>query len=103
MRTLEELLENNIQRIDMTHEEELLFVDYCYDFYEKGGFKDTFTSPFELYPEQKQHENQKFQVIKRCIPNKDFDIDSLPMWKIKFEDGYEMEAYPEEITKTEEN
>lgn len=44
MRTLEELLKNNISREKMTEEEEKLFVDYWFDRYEKMGFKKVFTA-----------------------------------------------------------
>lgn len=32
-----------------------------------------------------------------CEEGKEWDLKSLPAWKIEFEDGHKMNAYPEEI------
>ena len=31
------------------------------------------------------------------LQGKEWDLESLPAWKIEFEDGHKMSAYPEEI------
>lgn len=36
-------------------------------------------------------------MIGRCEEGKEWDLESLPAWKIEFEDGHKMNAYPEEI------
>lgn len=69
--------------------------------YEEVGFTDIFISPFDLYPFQKEHEGQSFEVISRVEEGPKWDIESLPAWNIRFPDGFVMEAYPEEICKYE--
>lgn len=100
MRTIEELIEENIYREEMTQEEHQAFVEYWFDKYEKFGFCDTFESPYDLSYANKQYEGKCFQVIARCTTN-DCDLETLPMWRIEFEDGYQTDAYPEEICRLE--
>ena len=88
-------------RYDLDHDTEKKFVEDVSDIYEEYGFASEFESPFDLYQEQKEHEGQPFEVIGRVEEGPDWDLESLPAWKIRFSDGFTMEAYPEEICKYE--
>ena len=109
MRTLDELILGRVSRDDMTLEEELLWVDYCFDNYEREGFANVFCSPYDLFPDNDNHLNGKpFNVLGRVKPylkgewkDDETDIECLPMWRIQFEDGYTMGAYAEEIIPSE--
>ena len=85
------------ERDEMTIDEERRFVEECFNAYEEIGFANKFWSPFDLYDKDKPYVGLPFTIIGRCKEGKDWDIASLPAWKIRFEDGHEMEAYPEEI------
>ena len=88
-------------RDDMPEEILRSFVSACFDVYEYVGFKPIFESPYEVFPEGLVDNNGKpFTVISRCTEDQ-CDLDSLPMWNIKFADGYECQAYPEEICYAE--
>lgn len=69
----------------------------CSEMYETEGFCDTFKSP---YDGMKQHNGKSFEVVRRCT-EKDMDIEWLPAWVIKFQDGVQINAVPEEICKIE--
>ena len=106
MRTIEELLKNNINRDDMTKEEEKLFVDYWFNKYESEGFVKVFCSPYTFTDEEPtKYNGKKFEVVGRVKPLDEdehgADLECLPMWNIKFEDGHTMAAYPEEIISSE--
>lgn len=93
MRTIEELLNDKVNRDDMSREEEELFVNYWFSKYEESGFDTIFQSPYEQYAEKN---GERFKVIRRCT-TKDWNLCCLPAWDIEFEDGKETSAYPEEI------
>lgn len=85
-------------RCDMTPEREEEFVNDCFDLYEKEGFNKVFWSQGGDY---KSYHGKKFQVVGR-LPiydgkNDGSDLECLPMWKIRFENGTEISAYPDEI------
>lgn len=106
MRTIEELLKLNINRDDMTKEEEKLFVDYWFNRYESEGFAKVFCSPYEFTDkEPTKYNGKKFEVVERVKPLDEdehgTDLECLPMWNIKFDDGHTMAAYPEEIIPSE--
>mgnify|MGYP003538590836 CR=1 FL=1 len=102
MRTVEQLIAENISRTEMTYEEEVAFVNYWYDKYEKEGFCNTFLSPYMQY---KRYNGQGFDVLKRVSIDGDanlvFDLECLPVWNIRFAGGFETFAYPEEICLAE--
>ena len=100
MRTIQELIDKNIYREEMTTEEHLMFVDYWFNEYEKGGFCEIFKSPFELKDKDQPYIGKPFKVIGR-VTTEGADLETLPMWCIEFEDGHKMNAYPEEITVIE--
>ena len=84
-------------RHEMTKARERAFLKDLYDTYESDGFADKFWSPFYVSDIHRKYVGQPFTVIGRCEEGKEFDLESLPVWKIRFEDGHEMCAYPEEI------
>lgn len=78
------------------------YIKDCFDMYETEGFADTFESPYEEF---KIYNGKHFHVIRRCNENDGFDFETLPMWEISIEDGFENEkivyAFPEEICTIE--
>ena len=90
-------------REDMDEDREEEWVAFCFDAYEADGFKETFGTP---YYDKGEYDGMKFTVLGR-VPNikNDFengaDLECLPMWHIKLENGLEMDAYPEEICLSE--
>ena len=78
------------------------YIKDCFDMYETEGFADTFESPYEEF---KIYNGKRFHVIRRCNENDGFDFETLPMWEISIEDGFENEkivyAFPEEICTIE--
>lgn len=89
-------------REEMTEEREREWVDFCFEAYESDGFKETFGTP---YTGEKKYVGMKFEVLNRVneYPNDPdgADLECLPMWNIRLEDGTEMAAYPEEICFSE--
>ena len=81
-------------RDEMEREEEIVFVNKCFDAYESHEeLSKVFWSRSEDYEER---QGQAFEVIGR-VPIEGSDLECLPMWKIRFVDGHETTAYPEEI------
>lgn len=84
-------------RDDMPSEVLKDFVNACFDVYEEVGFKPVFDGPYECLPDGLAENNGcSFKVVSRCTEDQ-CDLESLPMWNIKFANGYECQAYPEEI------
>lgn len=86
-------------REHLTEEEERAFVNDCYDTYEHIGFTETFDTP---YTDKEKYKGMKFTVLDRVKEfseetKKGNDLEVLPMWKIQFDNGDIIEAYPEEI------
>lgn len=81
-----------------TEEEVVEFKNDCFDMYEQGGFSERYFSPYE---ETSCYNGMKFDVIRRATTDDDIDLESLPIWVIKFENGETAYCYPEEITKLE--
>ena len=89
----------NKNRNEMGFEEELMFVDDCFDTYEAIGFLERFRNQ---YSETEKYDNQPFSVVGRITYSQDdVDLELLPMWRIRFENGEIIEAYPEEICRAE--
>ena len=98
-----EALNNSYEndRNDMGFEEELMYVEDCFDTYEATGFAETFESPYE---ENKAYEGLKFSVDGRLSYSAgEADLECLPMWHITFENGVKIDAFPEEICVAERN
>ena len=84
-------------RYEMSVDREREFLKDLYDTYEAVGFSNKFWTPFDLNDEDKSYIGKIFKVVGRCEEGKECDLESLPAWKIEFEDGHKMNAYPEEI------
>ena len=87
-------------RNEMDFEQELMYVEDCFDTYEAIGFTQTYESPYE----DKSHNGQKFTVDGRLSYSEgEADLECLPMWHITFENGDKADAYPEEICIAEKS
>jgi len=84
-------------RDEMSVDREREFVGDCFDLYEKEGFSDKFWSQGGDFPD---YHGKPFVVIGRASEEA-VDLECLPMWDIKFEDGHVMQAYPDEIIPSE--
>ena len=84
-------------RDEMDIEREREFLKDLYDTHETVGFTNKFWTPFDLNDKNKSYVGKPFKVIGRCNESDKWDLESLPAWKIEFEDGHKMYAYPEEI------
>lgn len=75
------------------------FVEDLFKTFEYDGFRETFESP---YITERKYNGLSFKVIRRCDKS-ECDVESMPMWKIKLENGVELTAFPEEICKAYDN
>lgn len=98
-RSVTQLLIYDISRDTMTETEHRTIVDFWFTVYEKYGFCERFSSPFE---NEKRHNGKTFKVLTRCGEDA-YDLEVLPLWRIQLENGIEIHAYPEEICKLELN
>ena len=73
------------------------FKQDCFEMYETEGFIEKFDSPYDDFGE---HNGMKFEVVRRANLN-EADLESMPIWFIRFENGDEAYCYPEEICKVE--
>lgn len=61
--------------------------------------RETFTTP---YDQHRAREGQAFDVVAEIDkPDADHDAEVLPMFRIRFADGFEIEAWPEEVLASE--
>lgn len=74
------------------------YINDCFDMFETEGFLDTFVTPYDQYAD---YNGQKYELIRRCTTEDGWDLEILPAWKIRFNDGYVIDAWPEEICKIE--
>ena len=88
----------DIDRDKMDDDTHKAFVKDCFDTYEGIGFAETYSGPYTEYEDRK---GMKFKVDRRCTVEDDIDLICLPMWKITFEDGFQINAEPEEICLAE--
>lgn len=86
-------------RDEMTIEREREFVNDCFDVYENEKLADTFWSQGGDY---KDRIGKPFRIVSRCKEWNGFDLCVLPMWQIIFEDGFLLDAYPDEIFEREQ-
>jgi hypothetical protein len=84
---------------DVSIEQAREYVNHCFDLYEKEGFAKEYWTPYED-KSLTQHIGKSFKMIKR-MGEPEYDLEALPAWLIKFEDGEEIEAYPEEIISSQ--
>lgn len=87
-------------RSQLTEAEHKAYILYCYDLYEATGFIPRFDSHYES---EEKHNGMSFTVIGRVeLDDKDWDLENLPAWHIRFiENGEEYTAYPEDICMEE--
>lgn len=91
-----------LYRDEMTEEQEKAFVEDLFTAYENEGFAPVFWSQDSYYM---RYAGKPFKVLGRT-PLYDggragADLECLPMWEIRFEDGTEISAYPDEIIPSE--
>lgn len=89
--------DDEVTRRDMNFVTERQFVLDCFETYEYIGFAETFESP---YPDYRHLTGLPFTVLRRTT-EVDIDLECLPMWRIRFENGEEHNAFPEEICLAE--
>lgn len=77
-------------RDEMDEDRERAFINDLYDAYETAGFATKFWSPFTLSSKAQSYVGKPFKVVGRCEESETWDLESLPGWVIKFEDGYRM-------------
>lgn len=85
----------NVDLDSLNEEQYKEYVDDAFALYESEGFHTDFFA--SQYTDSKGYNGSKFEVIRRCTTEDNFDLESLPAWVIRFEDGVEIEAFPEEI------
>lgn len=95
--SFEELNNNYPERFLMSYEQELAYVEDCFDTYENIGFEKTFQTE---YDDLSQYNGMKFEVIER-LREPEADLETLPLWRIKLENGKVVVCYPEEICTAE--
>ena len=92
----------NKTREDLCEDDERNYVNDCFDIYEQIGFASTYGTP---YAGEEKYDGMKFTVLGRVKDIKDddkgADLECLPMWNIRLENGETMAAYPEEICLAE--
>lgn len=81
----------------MSYEELAEFKNDCFAMYEETGFIEKFDSP---YDDEGEHNGMKFDVLRRATTD-EVDMENMPVWEIKFENGDIAYCYPEEICKIE--
>lgn len=86
--------EDTVDRNMMDGETHLSFVEDLYDAYEATGFVPF----FQAISGNDGYDGNRFDVVGR-VPTDDpnWDLENLPAWRISFDDGNEIEAFPEEI------
>lgn len=96
--SLEQLRKNlPIMTNELSDEQRAIFLKRCYALYETEGFTDKF---FTNGMDYREYIGSPFSVVCRTAPPSD-DEECWPMWLIRFDDGVEIKAYPEEIVLSE--
>ena len=67
--------------------------------YEETGFCDT--CKFCGCEGTEIYDNKPFRVLGRVSEDDGADLETLPLWYIRFDDGFETAAYPSEICLAE--
>lgn len=79
------------------------FKEDCFNLYEQTGFLEIFSSPYDDIGnglQTDEHNGMRFEVIRRAT-EKECDLEAMPLWLVKFENGDEAYCYPEEIAVIE--
>ena len=59
------------------------------------NYRTTFTTPYDQYADR---QDQPFDVLAKITePDDEHDEEVLPMYRIRFADGFVTEAWPEEV------
>ena len=80
------------------------FKEDCFNLYEQTGFLEIFDSP---YDDTHEHNGMRFEVIRRATEfnsetgEGEVDLEAMPLWLVRFENGDEAVCYPEEIALIE--
>ena len=82
-------------RVELATEEEITAGVFWYQGF---TFSDTFWTPYEDYA---CRIGQNFSVVRRATTQDNIDVECLPQWLIKFEDGKTIFANPEEVIAEE--
>ncbi len=89
--------EFSMHRDEMTKEQELEFVSHCFRLYEQEGFAKKFWSQGGDFEE---YQGKPFSVVGH-VTEEEADLECLPMWLIRFQNGDELNVYPDEIIPSE--
>ena len=87
----------NIDVDSLSDNEFVQFKNDCFSMYEQSGFIDKFDSPYDY---EGEHNGMGFVVLRRAT-TEECDIEAMPLWFVKFENGDTAYCYPEEICKAE--
>lgn len=86
-------------REEMDFDTECACIEALFDTYEHIGFRDTFFN-YHVDKSYDLYDGKRFEVVRRLsYIAGEADVENLPMWKIKFENGVQIDAWPEEICK----
>lgn len=87
----------------LSDEELIEFKNDCFSVYEETGFIEKFDSPYDDIGDgltAGEHNGMKFEVIRRATIG-ECEVEAMPLWLVRFENGDEAYCYPEEIAKLE--
>lgn len=77
------------------------FKNDCFNLYEQTGFLELFDSPYDdIGGGMHEHNGMRFEVIRRAT-EEECDLEAMPLWLVRFENGDEAYCYPEEIALIE--
>lgn len=68
--------------------------------YDQRTLRPVYRSIDQEESAEKAHDGQPFKVVRR-LTWQECDKESGPMWRIRFDDGFETDAFPEEIYEEE--
>jgi len=86
-----------MDRSEMTEEEEIEFVEDCFNLYEKEGFSPKFWTPFS---DNADRIGLPIKIVGRIETDSIHDLSCLPMWRARLA-GSESEGFPEEVIPSE--
>jgi hypothetical protein len=86
---------------DMTDDQFVEFKNDCFSMYEETGFLEKFDSPYDdIGGGLHEHNGMAFKVLRRANRS-ECDLEAMPLWLVRFENGDEAYCYPEEICVVE--
>lgn len=72
------------------------YIGDMFDAWEKSDLLPVYQTIDVGDSEEKRHDGKPFTVVRRVTLD-ECDPDAMPMWRIRFDDGFETSAFPEEI------